>query len=244
MKLDKPDRENSLNVSSIESFGTVDGPGVRFVVFLKGCPLRCAYCHNPETWATPYQENIIHNKDIAKQVISVKAFMNGGAITVSGGEPLLQIRPLINLFKMLKKEGVHTCIDTSGWVPLTEELDELISLTDLFMVDIKHIDNEKCKELTGVGNDKSLAFMRHLDELNRPIWIRHVLVPGITTPREYLEQTRAFIDTLHNVEKIEVLPYHTLGTHKYDELGLEYRLKGVEAPTKEEVELARSILGC
>ena len=234
-------------VHSFESFGTVDGPGIRFVLFLQGCPLRCQYCHNPDTWeagGTEYSAEEIVNRALKYK----NYFGDKGGVTVTGGEPLVQIDFVIELFKILKEKGIHTCVDTSGitFNPDSQQsVDKhkaLLDVTDLFLVDIKHIDDGACKKLTGQGNKNTLAFAKFLSEQGKSIWIRQVLVPGITDSEQSLTQTRAFIETLKTVEKIEVLPYHTMGTVKYEKLGLSYPLQGVEAPTKESVQKARSIL--
>ena len=236
-------------IHSFETFGTVDGPGIRFVLFLKGCPLRCKYCHNPDTWtkegAQEYQVS-----DIVTRVLKYKGYYGDkGGITVSGGEPLVQIDFVIELFKELKKHNINTAVDTSGFMfnPDNEESVkkhlELIKYTDLFLLDIKHIDPVGHIELTGVKNDNTLAFAKFLSDYNKDMWVRHVVVPGITLNEEYLLRLKEFIDTLNNVQKIEVLPYHTLGEVKYKNLGLEYPLKGVNTPTKEEILNVKKILG-
>ena len=234
-------------IHSFESFGTVDGPGIRFVVFLQGCPLRCQYCHNPDTWGAGGTEYTA--EEIANRALKYKNYFGEkGGVTVTGGEPLVQIDFVIELFKILKEKGIHTCVDTSGItfnpdsVQSVDKHKALLEVTDLFLVDIKHIDDEACKKLTGQSNKNTLAFAKFLSEQGKRIWIRQVLVPNITDSELSLEQTRAFIETLKTVEKIEVLPYHTMGTVKYEKLGLTYPLAGVEAPTKESVQKARSIL--
>ncbi len=234
-------------IHSFESFGTVDGPGIRFVVFLQGCPLRCQYCHNPDTWGAGGKEYLA--EEVVRQALRYKNYFGDkGGVTVTGGEPLLQIKFVIELFTLLKKEGIHTCVDTSGITFQKENAEsvklheELLRVTDLFLLDIKHIDEEKCKKLTGQSNIRTLHFAKFLSDNNKSIWIRQVLVPGLTDDEDDLKKTRAFIDTLKTVEKVEVLPYHTMGVVKYEKLGLEYPLKGVEAPTKERVQNARRIL--
>ena len=235
-------------VHSFESFGTVDGPGIRFVVFMQGCPLRCKYCHNPDTW------NVAGGKEyeaseVATQVLKYKNYFGDkGGVTVSGGEPLLQIEFVTELFTILKKKGLHTCVDTSGISfqkdnpKQIERFEKLLEVTDLFLLDIKHIDEAGCKTLTGQSNENTLAFAKYLSEKGKKVWIRQVIVPGYTDDEDTLTKTRAFIDTLKNVEKVEVLPYHTLGVVKYEKLGLEYPLAGVEAPKKERVAFAKKIL--
>ncbi len=234
-------------IHSFESFGTVDGPGIRFVVFLQGCPLRCQYCHNPDTWGAGGEE--YDAEAVANKALRYKNYFGDkGGVTVSGGEPLLQIDFVIELFKILKAKGVHTCVDTSGitFRPEDEKCvqkhEELLAVTDLFLLDIKHIDDEACKKLTGKSNKNTLAFAKFLSERGKSMWIRQVLVPNITDGEESLQKTRAFIDTLQTVEKVEVLPYHTLGVVKYEKLGIPYPLQGVQAPDKERVAQAKRIL--
>ena len=234
-------------IHSFESFGTVDGPGIRFLAFLQGCPLRCKYCHNPDIWGaggTAYSA-----EEVATRALKYRNYFGDkGGVTVTGGEPLLQIDFVIELFTILKAKGIHTCVDTSGVTfdkdnpQSVEKHEKLLALTDLFLLDIKHIDDEKCKALTGKGNKNTLDFARYLSDNGKKIWIRQVLVPGITDDEETLERTRTFIDTLSTVEKVEVLPYHTLGEVKYKNLGIEYPLQGVETPTKESVRRAKEIL--
>ncbi len=234
-------------IHSFESFGTVDGPGIRFVTFLQGCPLRCQYCHNPDTWLSGGTE--YSAEDVANRVLRYRNYFGekGGA-TVSGGEPLLQIDFVIELFTLLKEKGIHTCVDTSGITfkaddqKSVEKHKKLLGVTDLFLLDIKHIDDTAHQELTGQGNGNTLAFARFLSDHGKSMWIRHVLVPEKTDDDGALKRLKAFIDTLKTVEKVEVLPYHTMGEVKYEKLGYEYPLKGVEPPTKERVENARSIL--
>ena len=234
-------------IHSFESFGTVDGPGIRYVIFFQGCPLRCQYCHNPDTWANGGKEYTA--EQIVAQALRYKNYFGEkGGVTATGGEPLMQIDFLIELFTQFKAKGLHTCIDTSGitFNPNSQQSvdkhKKLLEVTDLVMLDIKHIDDEACKKLTGHSNANTLAFAKFLSENNQPTWIRQVIVPGITDSEETLRQTRAFIDTLSMVEKVEVLPYHTLGEVKYEKLGIEYPLKGVETPAKERVMYAKRIL--
>ena len=234
-------------IHSIESFGSVDGPGIRYIIFFAGCPLRCKFCHNPDTWDMTRGEKR-DARDLIQESLSCREYWGTkGGITVSGGEPLFQLDFLIDLFTEAKKEGINTCIDTSG-ATFTKEgewftkFEKLMSLTDLLLVDIKHIDPKEHIELTGQPNDNIIEMFRYLDEINKPIWIRHVLVPGISDSDEYLKRTRAFIDTLHNVQRVEVLPYHTLGVHKYKDLGIPYPLEGVPSPTPERITRAREIL--
>lgn len=240
-------------VHSVESFGSADGPGVRYIVFLKGCNMRCKYCHNPDTWAKCGENDgtkLMTPQEVLKTAMRYKAYWKQtGGITVSGGEALLQIDFVTELFKLAKEKGVNTCLDTSG-NPFTKEepffgkFNELMKYTDLFMLDIKHIDDEEHKKLTGQTNQNILDMARYLSENGKKMWIRHVLVPEITTDEKYLKQLREFIDTLKTVDRVEVLPYHTLGVFKWKELGIPYQLEGVEPPTKEQIECAKRILNC
>ncbi len=234
-------------IHSFESFGTVDGPGIRYVVFLQGCPLRCQYCHNPDTWGAGGAE--YSAEQVVSQALRYKNYFGEkGGVTVTGGEPLLQIDFVIELFTLLKEKGVHTCVDTSGITfrkgdaTCVEKHKKLLEVTDLFLLDIKHIDDEKCRKLTGQSNENTLAFAEFLSENGKAVWIRQVLVPNITDDEDDLLKTRAFIDTLKTVERVEVLPYHTMGAVKYEKLGMAYPLEGVQAPSKEKVMSAKRIL--
>ncbi len=239
-------------INKLETFGSVDGPGVRFVVFVQGCPMRCQFCHNPETWdfkgdkAGAYD---ISAQDLLKKALRYQSYWGkDGGITVSGGEPLAQMDFLIEFFEAAKAAGVHTCIDTSGVnfvrnEPYFGKFKRLMAVTDLLLVDIKNIDPAEHKKLTGHDNKNILDMFRYLDEIQKPIWIRHVLVPGMSDNDELLIKTREFIDTLHNVEKIEVLPYHALALAKYQELGIDYALKDVKSPSPERIANAKKILG-
>ena len=234
-------------IHSIETFGSVDGPGIRFIVFLKGCKLRCKYCHNADTW-DPNSEDMRTPDELLDFAERYRSYWGTeGGITVSGGEPLLQIDFLIELFKKAKERGINTCIDTA-LQPFTREepffskFEELMKYTDLLLVDIKHIDKEEHIELTGLPNDNIFDGFKYLSEISKPIWIRHVLVPGITDDDEYLKRPREFIETLSNVQKIEFLPYHSMGQHKFETLGIPYKLDGVKSPSKERVENAMKIL--
>ena len=224
-------------VHSTESFGTVDGPGVRFVVFLQGCPMRCQYCHNPDTWkmntgAVRSAQSLI--KDYERNA----AFYKKGGITVTGGEALMQIDFLLELFQLAKQKNIHTCLDTSGITyhpgksSYNEKLDELMKVTDLVMLDIKHIDAVKHRELTKQPNHNILKFVAYLAEKNVDMWIRHVVVPGITDDEKYLFDLGYFIGQFKNLKALDVLPYHTMGEKKYEAIGLEYPLKGVPAMDK------------
>lgn len=231
-------------IHSFESFGSVDGPGVRFVVFLNGCSMRCKYCHNPDTWE--FGGDTFSAAEVLQKALKYKSYWGGkGGITVSGGEPMLQMQFVTELFTEAKKKGVNTCLDTSGIAfnpDDTAETDKLLDVTDLVMLDIKHIDDEKHKELTGHSNKNILAFARYLDSKKIPVWIRHVVVPGITFDEKYLELLGEFIGTLSNVEKIETLPYHSLAIPKYDKLGIDYPLRDTPNATKEQAAKAKEII--
>ena len=235
-------------IHSFESFGTVDGPGIRFVVFLQGCPLRCQYCHNPDTWEMKGGEEYSIEDVVTKALRYRTYFGDKGGVTVTGGEPLVQIDFVTELFTALKAKGIHTCVDTSGITfnpdskASVEKHKRLLEVTDLVMLDIKHIDDEACIRLTGKSNKNTLAFAEFVSDNGIKLWIRQVLVPGYTDGDESLLRVRAFIDSLKTVERVEVLPYHTLGLSKYEKLGMEYPLVGVEAPTKERVAHAKEIL--
>ncbi len=225
-------------IHSLESFGTVDGPGVRFVIFVQGCPMRCAYCHNPDTWEMD-AGTLMEPAYLIEQYERNAGFYKDGGITVTGGEPLMQLDFLIELFMLAKKKNIHTCIDTSGIAynpdnaPLVEKMDRLMKLTDLVMLDIKHIDPEKHKELTLQPNKHILEFAAYLNEKQVPMWIRHVVVPGITDDDKYLFELGYFIGQFQNLKALDVLPYHTMGEVKYKKLGIPYRLKGVPAMDKD-----------
>lgn len=231
-------------IHSVESFGTVDGPGIRFVVFFQGCPMRCKYCHNPDSWAVSGGTERTAADLVAEALKYKNYFGRRGGVTATGGEPLLQLDFLLEFFTLLKQKGVHTCLDTSGIC--YREGDgrylKLLEVTDLVLLDIKHIDGDAHKELTGQKIDAPLGFARFLSEHKKPVWIRHVLVPGITDDDGALRRLKAFLDTLDNVEKVEVLPYHTMGENKYEKLNLAYPLAGVKPPEKARVENARRIL--
>lgn len=237
------DRKNYARIHSIETLGTVDGPGLRFVVFFQGCHLRCKYCHNRDTWDCT-EGTIVSADEIAEKVTRYKNFLlpSGGGFTATGGEPLLQIPFLITLFQKLKKENIPTAIDTSGMFNLTDELKELLSLTDLVLLDIKHINPEKSKDLVGFSNEKELTFAKYLSDNNISIWIRQVIIPGITDNKEDLITLKNFISSLKTVQNVELLPYHNLGIYKWEKLNVEYQLKGVPNATEEDINRAKKIL--
>ena len=235
-------------IHSTESFGTVDGPGVRFVIFLQGCPMRCQYCHNPDTWKMN-SGSVRSAQSLIKEYERNQAFYAKGGITVTGGEALMQIDFLLELFRLAKQKNIHTCLDTSGVTyrpgesEYNRKLDRLMDMTDLVMLDIKHIDPEGHKALTGHDNAGILAFAKYLDEKKIPVWVRHVVVPGITDDPGLLYRLGQFIGTLSNVKALDVLPYHIMGVSKYKELDLPYPLQGVEPATNTQaVEAKKTIL--
>jgi len=237
-------------VHSIETFGNLDGPGIRFILFLQGCTLRCQYCHNRDSWKLDAGKEMTVD-EVMREVLKYREFFDasGGGITVSGGEPLIQLPFIIELFKACKAEGIHTNIDTSGGIRLSHRtaplLDEVLEYTDLVMLDIKLMDLEGHKKLTGITNDYILAIGRLIVDSGTPMWIRRVLVPGLTDSEEDLRLTADYIkelNTLGTVERVEVLPYHSIGETKWTELGVDYPLKGQRSPRPEEIEKAEAIL--
>ncbi|MGK0550642.1 pyruvate formate-lyase-activating protein [Enterococcus faecalis] len=244
-------RKNSRigRIHSIESFGAADGPGVRFVVFMQGCPMRCQFCHNPDTWKV----NDIHSRrctaeDLLDQALKYQQYWGAqGGITVSGGEPLLQLDFLADFFQKAKLKGIHTTLDTCGQ-PFTKEgsfftkFQTVLAFTDLILLDIKHIDTTCHKKLTGHQNYSILELARYLSEVNKPVWIRHVLIPKINDQNAYLKKLDHFIQELTNVERVEVLPYHTMGKIKWENLGYEYPLTGIEPPSKQRIKNAEKLL--
>lgn len=241
--MEEKDLKSYAKVHSIESFGTVDGPGIRFVLFLQGCHLQCKYCHNRDTWDVNGGK-FKSLDDIFDKIMRYKNYIypNGG-VTMTGGEPLLQSKFIFELFKKLKEEGIHTCVDTSGSLPLTDDIKNVLSVTDLVLLDIKHIDDVKCKELVGVSNKLELNFARYLSDNNIPIWIRQVLVPGYTDDENDLLKLKDFLNTLKTVEKVEILPYHNMGEFKWKKLGFSYPLEGVREANQADVDRAKEILG-
>lgn len=231
-------------VHSFDTFGAADGPGIRFIIFLQGCHLSCRYCQNRDTWdcsiGTKYSVS-----EILEKILRYKNYFisSNGGVTVSGGEPLLQQDFIIELFTELKKHNISTAIDTSGSFAITDKLKKLISLTDLFLLDIKCINDSICKDLTGVSNKLELNFARYLSDINKDVWIRQVLVPGITDNKDDLIALKTFLSTLKNVKKIDILPYHDLGKFKWEELGIPYPLENVRTANNDDVKRAKDILG-
>ncbi len=233
-------------IHSTESCGTVDGPGIRFVVFFQGCPMRCLYCHNPDTWKTNVGEQMSVD-DILKMYESKAEFYKNGGITCTGGEALLQLDFLTELFEACHERGIHTCLDTSG-ITFNEnpnylkKLDRLLKVTNLIMLDIKHIDPQEHIKLTSHTCDMILKFAHYVDDFGVDIWIRHVVVPTITQNDKYLYQLGQFIGTLKHIKALDVLPYHTMGVPKYENLGIEYPLKGIKALDKKDAIAAREVV--
>lgn len=231
-------------IHSTESFGTVDGPGIRFVIFMQGCPLRCLYCHNPDTWeingGTPRSA-----ESLLKEYDSVKEFLKNGGITCTGGEPLVQIDFVIHLFKIAQEKGINTCLDTSGVTfnpNNTQKFQQLVKYTNLVMLDIKHIDNNEHKKLTGHGNENILKFAEFISENGVPLWIRHVVVPNITDNPKYLYKLGKFLSKLKTLNALDVLPYHTMGKAKYQQMGLTYPLGDTPPAEKEQAINARNVI--
>lgn len=230
-------------VHSFETFGAVDGPGIRFVVFMQGCSLQCKYCHNRDTWDT-HGGNVYTAEEIVNKVLNYKSYFisSGGGVTISGGEPLLQYQFLIELVTLLKKERIHVAIDTSGNAYINDKMKQLIDLTDLFLLDIKCINDEICKKLTGVSNKKELEFAKYLSDINKPMWIRQVIIPSITDRTEDLIKLKEFLRTLKNIEKIELLPYHDMGKYKWTDIGCKYELEDIRNANSNDIEYAKRIL--
>lgn len=232
------------NIHSIESCGTVDGPGIRFVVFVQGCPMRCKYCHNPDSWSTETNQQMSVS-EILEKYDGVKEFVKSGGLTVTGGEPLMQIDFVTELFKAAKAKNIHTALDTSGILfnkDNTAKIDELLKYTDLVLLDIKHINNEEHIKLTGLPNTNILEFAQYLSQKKLPMWVRHVVVPELTYNEKYLRELGEFIGKLRNVKALDVLPYHDMAIPKYENLGINYPLKDVKPLTKEEALKARGFI--
>lgn len=241
--MEEKDLRYYAKVHSVESFGTVDGPGIRFVLFLQGCHLQCKYCHNRDTWdmkGGSYKSL----DEIFNKIMNYKNYIcpNGG-VTITGGEPLLQAKFVFELFTKLKKQNIHTCIDTSGMVALTEDIKKVLSVTDLVLLDIKHIDSKKCKELVGFSNKLELDFAKYLSDNAIPIWIRQVLIPGYTDDEQDLLKLKDFIASLKTVQRVELLPYHDMGKFKWKKLGIKYDLESIRPANLQDINKAKEILG-
>jgi pyruvate formate lyase activating enzyme len=230
-------------IHSFETFGTADGPGIRFVVFLQGCNFRCIYCHNPDTW--PLSAGSEYSaEEIAEMAARYKPYFDAscGGITVSGGEQLLQIKFVTALFKLCRDRGIHTCLDTNGSAVRSEDLDELMEYTDLVLLDIKHIEPDMHKNITAAVNQTVLSFAKYLNDIGKPFHIRSVVVPGLTDSPAYITALKNFCSGFSTVEKIELLPFHKLGEYKWKELGIPYTLGDVLPPSNEKMEVLNKIL--
>ena len=236
-------KQNYAKIHSIETFGTVDGPGIRFVIFFQGCNLKCKYCHNRDTWDINGGKYISVDELLTK-ILRYKEYFDasGGGVTVTGGEPLLQAKFIIALFKKLKEYSINTAIDTSGIIGITDDIKELLNYTDLVLLDIKHIDSEKCKNLVGFGNENELKFAKYLSDNNIPVWIRQVIVPCIKDNEEDLKKLKLFLASLKNVKKVELLPYHNMGRYKWKDLGFEYELSDIRVANDDDIAKAKKIL--
>ena len=227
-------------IHSFESFGTKDGPGIRFVLFLQGCPLRCLYCHNVDTWDLKNKKYMLTAEETMHEISKVRGFIKSGGITVSGGEPLLQPEFILELFKLCRKEKIHTAVDTSGYL-LNDRIKEVLELTDLVLLDIKHIDPDKYRALTSVELKPTLEFMEYLSKINKPVWLRYVLVPGYTDNEKDLKAWAKYVSNFKNVERVDILPFHQMASYKWEGLGRSYELKDTPAPSKEEIKKAEEI---
>lgn len=229
------DMELKANIHSIETAGALDGPGLRYVIFFQGCPLRCKFCHNPDTWSVT-DHNIKTVDEILNDILKYKEFFtfSNGGVTVSGGEPLWHSKFVLELFKKLKQHGIHTAIDTCGYVDIDETIEELVEYTDLFLYDIKHLDNFTHIELTGRQNDKILEFLNYIDEKQKRIWIKVVLLPTYSTDSEYINKLIEFLKKFDNIEMVELLPYHEFGKAKWLNLGYKYVLD-IQPPDEQTV---------
>ena len=222
-------------IHSIESLSTVDGPGMRFVVFMQGCQIKCKFCHNPDTWCIQAGKEM-DVQEILEKIKRSKNYLvaSNGGVTFTGGEPMLQQDFLLEILPQIKKLGIHIAIDTNGVYDVTDKVKQILEYVDLVLLDIKHIDEKMHKQLTGVSNEKTLSFAKYLDSINKNVWIRVVYMPGITDKEDSLKKLKEYIDSLKNVEKVEVLPYHEMGIYKWKELNMEYELKEQRVPSKEE----------
>lgn len=227
-------------IHSFETFGTKDGPGIRFVLFMQGCPLRCLYCHNPDTWGINNKKYELAPEDVFNEISKVKPFIRNGGVTISGGEPLLQTEFIYELFQLCKNEGIHTAIDTSGYI-LNDKVKNVLKNMDLVLLDIKHINPDKYKELTSRPLEPTFKFMEYLSDINKPVWLRYVLVPGFTNDMDDLHSWAKYASQFNNVERVDILPFHQMGLHKWEQIGADYKLKDVKTPTNEEVKEAHEI---
>lgn len=230
LNIDDPDH---LRIHSIETLGTHDGPGVRMVVFVQGCQFRCVYCQNPDTLDVN-GGTLVEIKELVERAIHQQSYFGSkGGVTVSGGEPLLQRTKLTAFFKLLHAEKINTCLDTNGRL-INQEVKELLEHTDLVLLDVKHINDEWHHKLTGLSNKNTLEFAAYCESIGKPMWLRYVLVPGWTDQPEYLEQWAQHFSNYKTVQRVELIPFHQLGQHKWEMLSMQYRLKNILTPTKSE----------
>lgn len=228
-------------IHSFESFGTKDGPGIRFVLFLQGCPLRCLFCHNPDTWLGKDFKMELTVDEAFAEIQKVKGFIKKGGVTISGGEPLMQADFIYELFEKCKEAGIHTAVDTSGFIQ-TKRVKEVLELTDLVLLDVKHIDPDKYKALTSKPLQPTLDFLNYLDEINKSVWIRYVLIPGYTDAEDDLHNWCKEMVKHKNIQRIDLLPFHQMGQHKWEQMGLQYKLKDIVPPTNEQISKAEEII--
>lgn len=225
---------------SFESLGTVDGPGLRFVIFMQGCPLRCKFCHNPDTWKIDEAKYHRSPDFVLEHVLKYKKFFKNGGVTITGGEPFMQPEFLMELLKKLKKEGIHTAVDTSGYI-FNEKVKEILKYVDLVLLDIKAIREKTYKSITGVELKPTIDFAKYLDKIGKPVWIRHVLVPTLNDDTKMLKELAEFVSTLKNVEKVEILPFHKMGEHKWEQVEKRYELSKIQPPSEEKVNQTKEI---
>ncbi len=229
----------SGQIHSIETFGAVDGPGVRFVVFLQGCPLKCLFCHNPDSWDTKSGKTMTSEK-LTDTIKQYRNFIKRGGVTFSGGEPLLQHEFVLDTIKRCKAYGIHTAIDTSGAMPL-DAVKETIDASDMLLLDIKSLDDDLCKKITGMSNRNALAILDYCEMTHKPVWIRHVMVPGLTLVENKLEELAKYLKDFKCIEKVELLPFHKMGEYKWEQLKRHYELKDTPSPSKQEIAMAKEI---
>ncbi len=226
-------------IHSIETFGAVDGPGIRYVIFVQGCPLRCLFCHNPDSWNLKDGKTVC-SEDLVKNILEYRNFIEKGGVTISGGEPLFQPEFVSDILDLCRKNNLHTALDTAGSVPI-EISKPVIDKADMLLLDIKALGNEMCRTITGLSNKNTLDTLNYTREVNKPIWIRHVLLPGYSFTADQLEELAEFLTAYPNIEKVELLPFHKMGEYKWEELGLPYKLYDAQPPSSEEYEKAVEI---
>ena len=226
-------------IHSVETFGSVDGPGIRYVIFMQGCPLKCLYCHNPDSWKLK-DGKVKSVKEIVKDVLDYSSFISSGGVTISGGEPLLQAKFVLNLIKGLKKHNLHIAIDTAGSIPLKQSK-PVLDACDLVMLDIKELDDSDHKTLTGLSNANTLETLSYLESIKKPVWIRHVVLPSYTLNEEKLTKLANYLKEFKNIEKVDLLPFHKYGEFKWENLGYEYKLGKIQPPTEKEMKKVKQI---